>query len=146
MNERISQRILCLDYGTKRIGVAVSDELGLLAHPLTTLKRTNRSHDIEAIASLVHEERISQLVIGLPIRTDGTDGPESMAVRRFAKVLQKRIPDIEMAFCDERYSTVHASERLREGKRGSRSRRNRIDQSAAAVILQTYLDAHRDTN
>jgi len=134
-------RILGLDYGTKRIGVAVSDALGLLAHPLTTVQRQNRSSDMEAIRLLIQQEECGRIVIGLPLRTDGTEGPECQAVRRFAQSLGRVIEGVEIVLCDERYSTFYASDRLLETSRTRKKRRAKIDQSAAAVILQSYLDA-----
>jgi putative Holliday junction resolvase len=134
--------ILALDVGTKRIGVAVSDELGLLATPRTVIFRRCTQFALEEIARLVHSEEATLVVVGLPISLDGQLHDQAHSVQRFAERLRTML-DVPLVYADEMLSTVRAEERLRAaGVRPSRIR-ERIDAEAAAVILDEYLDHRR---
>lgn len=135
-------RALALDVGERRIGVAISDELGLIASPLTTIER--RQGDLETIGSLVAGRGASCVVVGLPTGLSGREGPQAAAVRAFVEQLRAAIDaTVPIAFWDERLTTVVAERALRE--HGSRRNKHRaeVDAVAAAVILQGYLDAQR---
>lgn len=134
--------ILALDVGTKRIGVAVSDELGLLATPRTVIVRRSTQTALEEIARLVHSEEATVVVVGLPISLDGQLHDQARSVQRFAERLRTML-DVPLVYADEMLSTVRAEERLRAaGVRPNRIR-ERIDAEAAAVILDEYLDHRR---
>lgn len=132
---------LGVDWGRRRVGVAVSDELGLLAHPLTTIEGVSLDGVVDQLVALARERRANTVVMGLPRNMDGTEGGSATA----AALLGRRLEDrgLRVDFVDERLTTVEAEERLRAGGRSSRARRERRDQAAAAVILQSYLDVRR---
>lgn len=136
-------RALGLDLGTKRIGVAVSDAGGVLATPRTTLERSgDRATDHGRIAGLVEEEEALTVVVGLPRSLDGSIGPAAAAaleeVTQLAAVLS-----VPVVTHDERLTTVTAHAQLRAAGMGGRRRRSVVDQQAAAVLLQSWLDAQR---
>ncbi len=133
-------RLLALDLGERRIGVAISDPTGTLARPLTTIVRSSRREDFEAIADLVSANEAERVIVGLPLSLDGTEGPQARRIRRYADRLAQAV-DVPLEFWDERYSSREAAEILGRTKRRRRDMRERIDATAAAVILQSYLDA-----
>jgi putative holliday junction resolvase len=134
-------RVLGLDLGTKRIGVAVSDRSGTIASPLVVLERgRSRAADHARIAELVSAEEAERVVVGLPISLSGADGPAARAARKEAAALAT-VVGVPVETHDERLTTVTAERRLAErGVRGQR-RRAVVDKAAAAVILQSWLDA-----
>ncbi len=133
-------RVLALDLGSKRIGVAVSDLTGTIASPLTVLARSrSRRHDHERIAALVREEEAELVVVGLPISLSGAEGPAARAARTEAEALATLIA-VPLETFDERLTTVTAERALADaGVRGP-ARRQVVDKVAAAVILQSFLD------
>lgn len=133
-------RFLALDIGERRIGVAVCDPTGTVARPLTTVVRSSREADLQAIAQLVEEYAVERIVVGLPLSLDGTEGPQARKTRRYTQLLAQEI-SIPVDFWDERYSSATAAEILRAKGRRRRRVRDRIDATAAAVILQSYLDS-----
>ena len=139
-------RILALDPGERRIGVAVSDPTQTLARSLTVLARADEGGILERVAALVREQEVERVVVGHPLTLGGDVGPQAAQVGRFARALSQ-VLEVPVELWDEGYSTVQAERILRErGVRGHK-RRRRIDAVAAAVILQDYLDAqalHRD--
>ena len=146
-------RILALDVGAKRIGVAVSDELGLLATPRTVIVRRSTEAALDEIVRLALAEEASLVVVGLPISLDGQLHSQAQTVQRFGERLRRRLESlgtagtagtgIPLVYADEMLSTVRAEERLRAvGVRPQRIR-ERIDAEAAAVILEEYLDQRR---
>ena len=146
MATRCARRILALDVGEKRIGIAISDPLGILARPLQTLLRESREEDLAAIAALVTEYDVGLVVVGDPLSLNGTEGPQARRVARFAHLLTDGLL-VRVVSWDERYSTMAANEILRRNRKPSRRdgcARGEIDAVAAAVILQSYLDAHHD--
>lgn len=136
-------RILGLDLGTKRIGVAASDATGVLASPRTTLQRSrDRSADHRAIAALVADEEAELVVVGLPRSLDGSLGPAAVSALAEIDELAATL-DVPVESIDERFTTVTAHEQLRASGMGGRARAAVVDQQAAAVLLQAWLDAHR---
>ena len=134
--------IVALDVGQARIGVALSDELDLLASPHSTIRRTSNAAAIAAIARVVAASGAEQVVVGLPTSFDGKLHAQALAVQAFADKLRARL-SVPLVYADETLSTVRAEEQLRAaGVRPDRIR-ERIDAAAAAVILQEYLDARR---
>lgn len=132
-------RSLGLDIGERRVGVAVSDPLGIHAYPLETLQDV----DPEALKKYVSEkiaEGVREVVIGLPLTLRGREGAQAAVVRRYADAL-RALPSLEVVLWDERLSTVEANRRLRE--RGKGRRRAKVDAAAASLILQSYLDGKR---
>ena len=136
-------RRLGLDLGEKRIGVSLSDVEGILARPLVVVHRRSKQNDFEAIARLVQEWAVEQVVVGLPQSLEGEIGPQARWVKRYARELA-HVLDVPIVYFDESYSTVEADELLRAGGRPHRRRREMIDAAAAAVILQGYLDSQRE--
>lgn len=134
-------RVLGLDVGERRIGVAVSDSDARLAVPLTTIVRKDLATDTEEISHLIALEDISLLVVGLPISLDGTIGPQARRIQEFVDLLRPAVT-IPVEFWDERYSTAQADALLRERPR-SRKAHERQDALAAAIILQDYLDSKK---
>ena len=132
-------RILCLDFGDKRIGVAVSDELGLTAQGEKTILRKNNRQVIDEIRQLVHRYDAVLIIIGYPLRLDGSRGRQCEKVDRFSDLLETslRLPLIKW---DETLSTKEAENILREGDVHWKKRRQLVDKVAATLILQDYLD------
>jgi putative Holliday junction resolvase len=137
-------RLLGLDVGERRIGVAVSDPTGTIARPLHALERGSRDDDFSAIAAIVGEYQAVAVVVGQPLSLDGSVGPQARRVARYAEALAERL-EVPVIPWDERFSTARADEILRETRREKAKRRARasgeIDAVAAAVILQGYLDS-----
>jgi putative Holliday junction resolvase len=141
-NLRSGQRLLGLDVGTKTLGIAVSDRSLSIATPLETWKRTRFTADAEHLREIIAERNVGGLVIGLPLSMDGTEGPRCQSVRQFAANLLEQI-DIDLAFWDERLSTVAVERTLIEADVSRRRRAEVIDKLAAAYILQGALDRLR---
>ena len=138
-----SPQLIALDYGEARIGVAGSDALGLLAHPLETVASHPRPVALRRIAEIFKARRANGIVVGLPFRADGGEGTAAIKVRAFAETLRGYLPaPTPVYFQDEYRSTVQASEHLRSSGKRTKNHRPLIDQAAAVVILQDYLDAH----
>jgi len=142
-------RLLSLDVGDRRVGVAVSDDTGLIASPLTVIRRTSKAADFDKIARLVREQRAGELVIGLPLNRDGSTGPQAQRVERYAAALVESLRaqglGLPVIFWDEHLSTQRAEEAMIVAGRKAKDRRDRIDAAAAAVILQDYLDEQRQS-
>jgi len=135
-------RLLGLDVGAQRTGVAVSDPSGILAFPLTTLTRSSEARHLEAIMELARQKDAEAIVVGLPISLDGSLHTQGQEVQALIEKLQAISP-IPVEPWDERFSTAEAERLLREvGAQPSRER-GRVDAAAAAIILQSYLDTHR---
>jgi putative Holliday junction resolvase len=134
-------KILALDYGDARIGVARSDDLGMLAHPVMTVPAQPWAEAAKRIAGLVAEHRATMLLVGLPVREDGTEGTAAEKVRKFCGLLIPMLPSgFSIKFHDEYRSTETAKQHLRAAGRKEKTHRGIIDQVAAVVILQEYLD------
>lgn len=135
-------RIVALDVGEKRIGVAVSDETQTLARPAQTLERAGLAHDIQTLAALLAQHHADTIVVGYPLSLSGEAGPQAGRVKRYAERLAAALP-ATVVLWDERYSTLEASERLSAAGRRRRGDKGQLDAAAAAVILQDYLDSRR---
>jgi putative Holliday junction resolvase len=133
-------RTLGLDVGTKTIGVAVSDGLGLTAQTVTTIRRTSLKADLAALAELVREYEAERFVVGLPLNMNGTEGPRAEATRKFVDILTQAL-GLPVELWDERMSTMAATRTLLEADLSRARRREVIDQMAAQFILQGWLDA-----
>lgn len=135
--------VLALDLGSRRIGVAASDRGRVLASPLTTITRSgSAAADHRRIAELVSEREAGRVVVGLPLSLDGSAGPAARAALDEIDAL-RRVLAVPVEALDERFTTVTAHERLRRSGRDGRARAAVIDQSAAAVLLQAWLDGRR---
>lgn len=134
------KRILGIDLGEARIGLAVSDELGMLAHPLETLHLKEISDPVERIAHIFARDDIASVVLGLPRNMNGTYGPAAEKSRAFAEKLRARL-GCEVKLWDERLTSVAAQRSLHEAGRDVKKSRAVIDQVAAQLILQGYLDS-----
>lgn len=133
------RRIICLDIGTVRIGVAVSDPLGMFAQGLAVWKAEGPWMD--ELEKTFERYDTSCLLVGLPIREDGTIGPSAQHVQEVAASICQRFPMITLKYWDERYSTRTATEYLLEANTSRKKRKKSVDKLAAAVILQNYMDA-----
>jgi putative Holliday junction resolvase len=136
--KRAGGRILAIDYGRRRLGLALSDELGLLARPLATLERTNRRGDLAKLSRIAAENAVARVVVGLPLRLDGTAGEMAEEARAFALKLA-RAAGVGVELVDERLTSWEAEESLPGGKSAAAKRRGAIDQRAAVLILEEYL-------
>ena len=134
-------RHLCIDLGDVRIGLATSDSMGICATGLETYRRTESQKDLEYIAEIVKRENIGRVVIGLPVNMDGTSGERVEKARAFGDALKPLI-SAEIAYQDERLSTVAGERMLIEAGMRRDKRKKVIDKIAATIILQTYLDSH----
>jgi putative Holliday junction resolvase len=137
------ERIVALDMGTVRIGVAASDPLGLFAQGVAVL---DAAGDWMAdLSKIARERNAKKILIGMPLRTDGTDGPEVTKMRRTAEKISECFPDFEILTWDERFTTAIANQTLLEADVSRAGRRAQVDKIAATVLLQSYLDAGRGT-
>ena len=136
-------RILGLDVGDRRIGIALSDSLGITAQQLQVFERTNVKADVQAIAGIVATHDASRVVVGLPLTMAGEQGPQAKKVLAFAEQLRQQLT-IPVECVDERLTTVQGERALIETGASRRKRKQVIDQVAAQLILQHYLDAQRN--
>jgi putative Holliday junction resolvase len=134
------RRVLALDVGDRRIGVAVSDELGVTAQGVTTIHRRSWAADLAEIARLVGEWGSASIVVGLPLTLESTEGPRAAIVRAFIQRLE-RVVRVPVTTWDERFSTVTAERVLIDADLSRAKRRQVVDKTAAVVILQHYLDS-----
>lgn len=136
-------RIMGLDVGDKTIGVSVSDLMGLISQPVTTIKRVSKKKDIESLKEIIKEKQVIKIVSGLPKNMNGTLGPQGEKVLSFCEFLKEETK-IEIEFFDERLSTVQAERSLLEGDISRQKRKKVIDMLAAVIILQGYLDRQKN--
>jgi putative holliday junction resolvase len=137
---------VALDAGSVRVGVAVSDPAGVLATPVTVLRRDVRGgRDLDEIAALVAEREAVEVLVGLPRSLSGQDGPAAVSARAYAVEVAARVAPIDVRLVDERLSTVEAARGLRSAGLRSKAARAVIDAAAAVVILQQALDSERAT-
>lgn len=135
-------RLLGLDYGTRRIGVAVSDPLGISAQPLVIIEREDDASDLKRIQDIAAEKEAQKLIIGLPLNMDGSEGTSAAKVRKFAAQLEEAI-GLPVEFFDERLTSVQTERMLVEEADMSRHKRKGVrDKIAASMMLQAYLDSH----
>ncbi|MEA3470423.1 MAG: Holliday junction resolvase RuvX [Thermodesulfobacteriota bacterium] len=132
-------RILGLDYGRKRIGVAICDEMGVVARSLCAIERKGLEKDMAEIKRLAGEFNVEKIVIGYPLTLDGKEGIQCKRVSKFAEMLEERL-SLPIVKWDESLSTKEAEDILIEADMCRKKRRKRVDKLAAAIILQRYLD------
>jgi len=134
---------LAVDPGTVRIGVARSDPGGVLATPLTVVRRGKG--DLDALASLAATENVMEILVGLPRSLSGREGAAAASARKFAETLAVRVAPLPVRLVDERFTTSTAHEALRASGHDSRARRQTVDAAAAAVLLEAALESERRT-
>lgn len=134
-------RVLGLDFGTRRIGLAVSDPEGCFAFPAGTLISKGRKKDLQKLRALVEERDIRRIVVGLPLHMNGHVGPEAEAARSFADGVA-RSTGLPVEMLDERWTTVEAKRAFRDakGRRTRAARRGELDSAAATILLRAYLE------
>ena len=133
-------RILALDLGKKRIGLAISDPLGITAQGLPNLERTNKRTDLETLRQLAHEREVGLFLLGNPMNMRGTEGRQSAWVREFAQALEERT-HLPVRLWDERLTSVEAGRVLRSSGIGIQKRAAAVDRLSAVILLQSYLDS-----
>ncbi len=136
-------RVMGVDVGTVRVGLALSDPTGTLASPLETLRRAKDGADLDRLAELAVEHEVTEVVVGEPRHLSGASGASAADADAYARALADRLPSVPVHMIDERLSTVSAASALRASGLDSRRQRPVIDQAAAVVILQSYLDARQ---
>jgi len=138
----MNERILCLDIGDVRIGVAVSDPSCIIASPVEVIQRVGWGPDTKKILSLCDQYQTNRILSGLPLNMDGTEGFQAEKVRAFCTQLEKA--GLQVFFMDERLSTVSAEDILIQGGVSRIGRKQVVDKIAASVILQQWLDKHHN--
>ncbi len=136
-------RVLALDVGGRRIGVALSDTRRVLASPLTTLRAQPQQRALAELAKLAHDYEVTDVVVGLPLTLSGEVGPQAKIVQEFAAQLQEKIA-VPVRLFDERLTTVAAERMMVELGLKPEQRKARIDEVAASIILQDFLEASRE--
>ena len=142
LQELMNERIVCLDIGDVRIGVAVSDPTGIIASPVEVIHRVGWGPDTKKIREICDRYQTTRILSGLPLNMDGTEGFQARKVREFCAQLEKA--GFTVTYQDERLSTVSAEEVLIEGSVSRSGRKQVVDKIAAAVILQQWLDSHKN--
>jgi putative Holliday junction resolvase len=135
----VPPRILALDFGSKTIGLAVSDALGVTAQGLPTLRRTNKRNDLDQLRRIIRQYEVGELVMGLPLRMSGDEGRQSERVQAFAEELRSKFK-LPVYLFDERLTSVEANRVLRETEMSIRRRAEVVDRLAAVLILQSFLE------
>lgn len=133
-------RVLGLDVGSKRIGLAVSDPLGITAQGIETLHRQNKRLDFAQLENVIREYQITEIVVGYPLRMSGAEGAQAEKMQRFAEELRQRF-QLPVLLWDERLSSAQANRLLRETDMSIKRRGQVVDQMAAVLILQSWMDA-----
>lgn len=134
------RRILALDVGSKTIGMAVSDPLGITAQGLDTIRRKNKRTDFELLERIIRDFDVCAIIVGYPLRMSGAEGRQSEKVAAFAEELRKRFA-LPVRLWDERLTSVQANRLLREAELSIAKRAAAVDRMAAVLILQSYLDS-----
>jgi len=137
-----SGRVLALDVGSKRIGVAVSDPLGITAQGLETIQRQNKRKDMETLGRLLKDYEVREVVVGLPLRLSGAEGTQSEKMRRFASDLESQF-GVTVHLWDERWTSTEANRLLRETDLSIEKRGRAVDRMAATLILQSWMEARK---
>jgi putative holliday junction resolvase len=133
-------RVLGLDVGSKRIGLAVSDLLGITAQGIETIHRQNKRLDFGQLEKVIHDYEVTEIVVGYPLRMSGAEGIQAEKMQRFAEELRQRFP-LPVHLWDERLSSAQANRLLRETEMSIKRRGQVVDQMAAVLILQSWMDA-----
>ena len=132
-------RVLAIDYGTKRVGLALSDETGTIAQPVGFLAAEPAAKLLDSLKEIVAQKSVEEIVVGLPRNMNGTYGPMAEKTREFVAALQQ-VVTVPVHTLDERLTTVQANRYLIESGMRRQARKERVDQTAAAILLQSYLD------
>lgn len=135
-------RILGLDVGSKTIGIAISDPLGITAQGLETIRRQNKRLDFEKLAQVIRQYEVAQIVVGYPLRMSGMEGVQAEKMQHFAEALRKKF-GIPVHLWDERLSSAEANRVLRESEMSIKRRGETVDRLAAVLILQGWMDSHQ---
>lgn len=133
-----------LDVGDATIGVAISDELRLIAQALNTIRRKSIAEDLKALESIINERKISKIVIGFPKNMNNTIGERANKTMEFSEIVKEAFPNLEIILWDERLTTAAAEKTLLEANISRKNRKKVIDKIAAVFILQNYLDAQKN--
>ena len=133
-------KLLAIDHGTKRMGIAGSDALGMMAHPLECIPAEPFEDFLRRLKEILTERETEQIVVGMPRNMDGSFGPQALLVQDFVAVLKKSVT-VPVVTWDERLTSAAAEERLREAGVNARDAKKKVDASAAAIFLQDYLDS-----
>ena len=136
-------RILGIDYGEARTGLAISDDTETVATVIGTVHERDKERLSERITETCIKERVEKIIIGLPKNMDGTEGFRAEHTRKFAAMLQEKIPELPLEFYDERMTTMVASRFMMEANTKGKKKRNAIDALSAQIILQDYLERNR---
>lgn len=136
------QRVLGLDVGLRRIGLAVSDSLGITAQGLETLQRRNKRQDFEKLRAIVEQYAITGFVVGYPLRMNGAEGTQAGKIKQFAEELERRF-HLPVHLWDERLTSAEANRLLRESEMSIQRRAAAVDRMAAVLILQSWMEAQR---
>ncbi|MDX1680848.1 MAG: Holliday junction resolvase RuvX [Akkermansiaceae bacterium] len=131
--------VLAIDLGDARIGIAATDDMGILAHPVETIHCAT-TEPLQRIGQLIDQRRIRTLVVGLPLHSDGREGDAAAKARAFGRQLAGLHPEIPLHYIDESFTTLSAAGKLREAGRKARQQKGVIDQAAAVEILNTWLE------
>ena len=141
-SEQSAGRVLGLDVGSRRIGIAVSDPLGITAQGLETLQRQNKRRDLAALEHVIREYAVREIVVGLPLRMSGAQGTQSDKMQLFAEELRKRFR-LPVHLWDERLTSAEANRLLRETELSIEKRAKAVDRMAAVLILQGWMEGRR---
>lgn len=136
-------RILGIDYGDVRIGLALSDPTGLIAGGIGTVKITGMNNAVEQICKIISERQIEKIVLGLPLNMDGSEGPSAQKIRVFADKLKGSLPELDIELIDERRTSILAANYMDITETFGKKRKESVDTLSAQIILQTYLDKNR---
>ncbi len=142
---RQSGRVLGLDVGSRRIGIAVSDPLGITAQGLETLQRKNKHQDFEHLGQIIHEYEVKEIVVGLPLRMSGAEGTQAGKMQEFAEELRQRF-QLPVHLWDERLTSAEANRLLRETDLSIEKRGKAVDRMAAVLILQGWMESRSRTS
>ena len=132
-------RILAIDHGTKRMGVAISDELGMIAQPLEFIPAEPFAEFLARLQEILKEKQVELILVGMPRNMNGSYGPAALKVQEFVAMLKDAVT-IPIQMLDERLTSVQAHRFLSEAEVSGRQRKGKVDKSAAAILLQGYLD------
>jgi putative Holliday junction resolvase len=133
-------RVLAIDHGTKRMGLAISDELGVIAQPLEFVPAEPFNGFLTRLKEIIQQKQVELLLVGMPRNMDGSYGPAALSVQAFGAVLKEAVT-IPIKMWDERLTSAQANRFLIEGKVRRDKRKEKVDKTAAAILLQSYLDS-----
>lgn len=136
-------RILGIDYGDVRVGLAVSDPTGLIAGGIGTVKISGMNNAVSQVLDVIKEKSIEKIVLGLPLNMDGSEGPSASKIKAFASKITEQLPDMDIEFIDERRSSMLAASYMTETGTFGKKRKESVDTLSAQIILQTFLDRNR---